>query len=123
MTSQADEQVSAFWEVAKRRAKLASLPGYFGPSALESLPPPAWSFGEDAEQADAFVESLLDSGAARSSVPRADYEAAAESLPEIGALGIVLDGSGMPQALVVTTEVHVDGEDVVEVMKVLYAAD
>ena len=36
-----DEEVRAFWEVAKRRAKLANLPGYFGPSALESLSPPA----------------------------------------------------------------------------------
>ena len=115
-----DDRVGAFWEVAKRRARLASLPGYFGPSALESLPPPAWSFGETPEDADTFVEELVAAEQTSSVVAAADYEAAGEPLPEVGALGVVLDGSGTPRALVVTSEVRRQDDDVVEVMRVLY---
>jgi uncharacterized protein YhfF len=102
-----DDQVSAFWEVAKRRARLASLPGYFGPSALESLTPPAWSFGATPEQADTLLELVLEGTKTATSSALWDYEATSEQLPERGALGIVVDGEGRPRALVVTTEVRV----------------
>jgi uncharacterized protein YhfF len=102
-----DDQVSAFWEVAKRRAKLANLPGYFGPSALESLTPPAWSFGATPEQADKLLALVLDGTKTATSSAMWDYEATGEQLPERGALGIVVDGAGRPRALVVTTEVEV----------------
>ena len=36
-----------------------------------------------------------------------DYEAEGEELPEVGTLGIVVDGSGTPRALLVTTRVRV----------------
>lgn len=102
-----DEAVRAFWEVAKRRAKLANLPGYFGPSALESLSPPAWSFGSSAEQADALLALVLDGTKTATSSALWDYEACDEQLPTKGSLGIVVDGSGHPRALVVTTQVDV----------------
>ena len=102
-----DNQVAAFWEVAKRRARLASLPGYFGPSALESLMPPVWSFGATPEQSDELVQLVLDGSKTATSSALWDYEAADEPLPERGALGIVLDGSAQPRALVVTTDVRV----------------
>ena len=35
-------------------------PTYFGPTALEVVPPPAWAFGADAEQADALLELVLE---------------------------------------------------------------
>jgi uncharacterized protein YhfF len=41
-------------------------------------------------------------------------------LPEVGALGIVLDGAGHPRALVVTTDVSVSEGEVVEQFAVVY---
>jgi uncharacterized protein YhfF len=116
-----DDRVRAFWYDAKQRARLASMPGYFGPSALESLIPPAWSLGGTPEEADALVERLLRDRQATVTVPLTDFEDAGESMPSVGALGIVLDGHGAPRALVVTTEVQERGGEVVEVMKVLHA--
>ncbi|WP_435768657.1 ASCH domain-containing protein [Nocardioides sp. SYSU DS0651] len=113
MTADAEEAtapdggVAAFWEVAKRHARLSSLPGYFGPSALESLMPPAWSFGATPEQADALAQLVVEGTKIATSSALRDYEAAGEPLPERGALGIVLDGAGRPRALVVTTDVRI----------------
>ena len=45
-------EVETFWELARAHAHLNVAPGYFGPTALESVPPPAWSFGSTPEQAD-----------------------------------------------------------------------
>lgn len=121
------DRVGAFWELAKRHAKLTRMPGWFGPSALESLPPPAWSFGSTPEEADAGLGELFDDGRITTRVPLADYRAAEEPLPEEGTLGIVLDGDGEPRALVVTKSVEVDrsvaGADaVVECIQVLFRA-
>jgi uncharacterized protein YhfF len=102
-----DDAVAAFWETAKRRAKMTSIPGYFGPSPVESVPPPAWSFGANPEQADELLALVLDGTKTATTSALADYESEDEPLPEIGTLGIVLDGSGTPRALVVTTEVRV----------------
>ncbi|HYG95090.1 MAG TPA: ASCH domain-containing protein [Nocardioides sp.] len=101
-----DDAVTAFWENAKRRAKLSHLPGYFGPSALESLRPPAWSFGATPEQADALLELVLDGTKTATSAALGDFGAGEEPLPEPGGLSIVLDGSGSPRALIVTTDVR-----------------
>ena len=40
-----DARVATFWEVARLHAKISGVPTYFGPTPLESVPPPAWSFG------------------------------------------------------------------------------
>ncbi|MBM9458972.1 hypothetical protein JK386_03585 [Nocardioides sp. zg-536] len=123
--SDTESLVAAFWEVAKRRARLSSLPGYFGPSALESLAPPAWSFGDSAD-GEALLTELLASGSLTSEVPLSDYTDADEALPETGTLGILLDGAGAPVALVVTDEVQVStaaaGETVSETLRVVYRA-
>lgn len=104
---QVDPAVSAFWEVAKRRAKLASLPGYFGPGALESLMPPAWAFGGTPEQADELLRLVLDGTKTATASALWDYEADDDPLPEPGGLSIVLDGEGRPRALIATTAVRV----------------
>ncbi|NHC21757.1 ASCH domain-containing protein [Nocardioides sp. IC4_145] len=100
-------EVEAFWVLARRQARLERLPGYFGPSALASLPPPAWSFGATPEQADELAD--LVAGGVKTATASAvdDYAAEGVPLPEPGTLGIVLDGSGRPRALVTTTEVAV----------------
>ena len=38
-------EVRAFWDVARMHANLNAAPSYFGPTPLESVPPPAWSYG------------------------------------------------------------------------------
>ena len=47
--------VRAFWDLARFHAKLNTAPSYFGPTTLEVVPPPAWSFGAHPEQADALL--------------------------------------------------------------------
>ncbi len=102
-----DPDIVAFWEVAKRRAKLAALPGYFGPGALESLMPPAWAFGGTPEQADALLGLVLDGTKTATASALWDYQADDDPLPEEGGLSIVLDGAGHPRALIATTGVQV----------------
>jgi uncharacterized protein YhfF len=108
------DEVEAFWNVARFHAKLNTLPSYFGPTPLESVPPPAWSFGDDEGLAD-----LLESGEATLVGDRADF---ADELPSFGALGIVCDAAGRPRALVATTGVEVTADAVSEELTVVWAA-
>ncbi|WP_435745207.1 ASCH domain-containing protein [Nocardioides sp. SYSU DS0663] len=100
-------EVEAFWVIARRQARLERMPGYFGPSALASLPPPAWSFGATPEQADELAELVAAGTKTATASAAEDYALEGAPLPEPGTLGIVLDGAGHPRALVATTEVRV----------------
>ncbi|TIC87804.1 hypothetical protein E8D34_09070 [Nocardioides sp. GY 10113] len=112
MTGEADpgdgghEDLLRFWTVARERAKVATLPGYFAPSPLAAVPPPTWSFGEDPAEADRLLEVLL-SGERHSIAVLASELAAGEEAPTVGTLGIVVDGSGRPRALVTARAVTV----------------
>lgn len=99
--------VEAFWELARFHAKLNTAPGYFGPTALESVPPPAWSFGSTPEQADELLALMLDGTKTATAGPLWEYDADESPLPEVGTLSIVLDGRGHPRALLETTSVEV----------------
>ena len=114
--------VDDFWNLAKFHAKLNHMPGYFGPTALESVMPPAWSFGDTAQESDQALAALLDGSGTTTTTARAEYDAAGEPLPEVGSLGIVLDGRGHPRALVSTVAVDLVAGDVVEHFSVLYSA-
>ncbi|WP_299055290.1 ASCH domain-containing protein [uncultured Nocardioides sp.] len=109
-----DEAVEAFWVEARRRAKLESLPGYFGPSVIASLRPPAWAFGADRVTADELVGLVLDGEKTATASAAEDYVGDESPLPEAGALDIVLDGSGRPRALIGTTAVRVVAFDEVD---------
>ncbi|MFW5468587.1 ASCH domain-containing protein [Knoellia sp. CPCC 206435] len=109
-----DERVAAFWEVARLHAKISGVPAYFGPTPLESVPPPAWSFGDGADQADGLLDLVLAGTKTATASALWDYEAEDEPLPEPGALSIILDGSGHPRALIETTDVEVVPFDEVE---------
>lgn len=99
--------IESFWVRARRHARLDPVPGYFGPSPLASVPPPAWSFGATPEQADRLL-ALVRAGTKTATASALwDYEAQDEPLPEPGTLGIVLDGHGRPGALIATTGVRV----------------
>jgi uncharacterized protein YhfF len=99
--------VEAFWELARFHAKLNSAPTYFGPTTLEVVPPPAWAFGDSAEESDELLQLVLDGTKTATASALWDYEAEGEALPEVGSLSILLDGSGHPRALINTTHVAV----------------
>ena len=100
-----DQHVEAFWRRAVFKARINNLPSYFGPTPLEVVRPPAWSWGENDQDADAFVDALIAGRTTGFAVP-ADAYAEDEPDPEIGEMGIVLDSGMQPRALVVTTEVQ-----------------
>ena len=101
------EEIQSFWVMASRQARLESLPGYFGPTPLASVMPPAWSFGATPEQSTELAELVAEGVKTATASAAEDYSAEGERLPEPGVLGIVLDGAGHPRALVATTEVEV----------------
>ena len=101
-----DPAVEAFWRRASAKARLRNLPAYFGPGALESVTPPAWSFGADPAQADELAGLVLAGMKTATAGALWDYEAAGEELPRPLTLSIVLDGSGRPVALLRITTVE-----------------
>ena len=106
--------VEAFWDLARFHANLNSAPTYFGPTTLEVVPPPAWAFGDSAEEADELLQLVLDGTKTATASALWDYEAEGEALPEVGSLSILLDGRGHPRALINTTDVEVVPFDEVE---------
>lgn len=100
-------EIETFWAVAHEHADLDPLPGYFGPTPLGSVPPPTWAFGATAAQADELLDLVLQGVKTATASAYWDYEAEDEPLPEVGALGIVVDSGGHPRALVATTAVSV----------------
>ncbi len=98
-------ELAAFWEVARVKARLNRFEIYTGANAAGSLMPPAWAFGSTPEQADALLALVLDGTKTGTASALWDIEATGESMPEVGALGIVLDGAAHPRALVRTTSV------------------
>jgi len=99
--------VEAFWQLARFHARLNSAPTYFGPTTLEVVPPPAWAFGDSAEEGDELLQLVLDGTKTATASALWDYETESEALPEAGNLSILLDGSGRPRALINTTDVAV----------------
>lgn len=113
------EELRVFWDLARFHAKLNAAPTYFGPTTLESVPPPAWAYGESVEESDAFVDRVLADETGSTTAAEADY---AGEMPQTGVLSILCDGSGVPRALVEVTDVAVAGGEVVESFKVVYRA-
>jgi len=99
--------VEAFWELARFHAGLNNAPTYFGPTTLEVVPPPAWSFGSTPESADELLQLVLDGTKTATAGALWDYEAEGEGLPEVGSLSILVDGRGHPRALITITDVDV----------------
>ena len=100
-----DDRLERFWRVAVFHARLNGVPTYFGPTPLEVIRPPAWSYGETPADADRFVARLRGGDVTATAIPLADLEAAGEPLPQPGELGIVLDGEEEPRLLVAVSEV------------------
>ncbi len=113
------EELRVFWDLARFHAKLNAAPTYFGPTTLESVPPPAWAYGDSAEESDGFVAQVLADDGGETTAALSDY---AGQLPEPGVLSILCDGAGRPRALVEVTDVRAEGDQVVEAFKVVYQA-
>ncbi|ROS73526.1 ASCH domain-containing protein [Cellulomonas sp. PhB143] len=96
-----------FWESARIRAGLVRTAAATGYTVEASMVPPAWSFGDDAETADALLEAVLRREKTATSSSLWEYEDTGEDLPEEKALAIVLDASGEPRALIRTESVDV----------------
>ncbi len=99
--------VESFWELARFHAKLNAAPSYFGPTPLEAVPPPAWAFGADADQADELLALVLEGSKTATATALWDFDDEDEPLPEVGSLSIIVDGRGHPRALIETTAVEV----------------
>jgi len=113
------EELRVFWDLARFHAKLNAAPTYFGPTTLESVPPPAWAYGDSAEESDAYVEAVLADERGSTTAPAGAY---ADDLPQRGVLSILCDGSGRPRALVEVSDVSVTDGEVTESFRVVYQA-
>jgi uncharacterized protein YhfF len=113
-------EVRAFWDVARVHAKLNAASSYFGPTPLESVPPPAWSYGDSPAEADEFVAAALADEGGATTAPLADYDG---MLPEEGVMSILCDGQGRPRALIEVTAVEVTSDVVREQFRVVHRGD
>lgn len=100
------DEIEAFWQRARQHAELATVSSYLGENPVALLRPPAWAFGATPEQADELLGLVLDGTKTATASALWDYEAEGEGLPSEGSLGIVVESSGTPRALVVTTRVR-----------------
>lgn len=100
------DDIEAFWQRAQQHAELATVSSYMGVNPIAALRPPAWAFGATPAQADELLVLVLDGTKTATASALWDYEAEGEDLPSEGTLGIVVDGVGVPRALVVTTRVR-----------------
>ncbi|WP_062077376.1 ASCH domain-containing protein [Demequina globuliformis] len=91
-----DEGVSRFW--AARRAADPSLP---------ERVPEAWAFGATEAHADELL-SLVTQGVKTATASALwDHEETGEPVPKPGNFSIILDGRGVPRAVIETTHVTV----------------
>lgn len=131
--SRRDRAIAAFWADARIRGKLNRIEVYAGGQVSDTLPPPAWSFGDedDPATADRLLDLVLEGRKTATASAYRDYEEEARqrgaepaddapgdtltrtgvgldlALPEPGLLSIILDGAGQPRALVRITDVDV----------------
>lgn len=91
--------IDAFWE-----AFLATLPENARPH-LKSFE--AWSFGNSSEMADRLLARVLEGVKTATSSLLWSYEAEDEVLPASGDYSVILDGRGIPGAIIRTGEVVV----------------
>lgn len=76
-------------------------------AAPASSVPPAWCFGDTVELADELIELVVRGPKRATAGAMAEYEADDDSVPVVGDLSIVTDGSMRPRALLETTDVRV----------------
>lgn len=99
-------EILAFWEAARPSAGIGRVGVVIGTGARESLPPPAWSFGDNPRLADTLLAAVLSGAKTATSSALWEYDDETP-VPEKGELSILLDGVGNPRALIRTTSVEI----------------
>ena len=69
MVSVDDNELDAFWAIAREHAQLSGIPTYMGANPVRTLRPPAWSFGATPELADELLGLVLDGTARTPTTP------------------------------------------------------
>lgn len=92
----ASDALQAFWNDC--RAAVTGLP--------ESVPE-AWAFGATEDQADELLDLVVAGTKTATASSLWDYEADEEPLPAEGSYSIVLDGRGVPRAVIQTTSIRI----------------
>lgn len=100
------DEVVAFWELARARAKVGRLPIVTGVDVAAAMTPPAWAFGDNPRLADELLALVLAGEKTGTSTAVAELAATGEPEPRVGELSIILDGAGHPRALIRTTRVR-----------------
>lgn len=83
---------------------------------VEGLPadvPEAWAFGATKEHADDLLALVLAGTKTGTAASLWDHEATGEPLAAVGAYSIILDGDGVPRAVILTTAVEIVSFDAV----------
>lgn len=88
--------VNDFWERAR-----SDVPG------LPESVPEAWAFGATPQHADGLLTLVLAGIKTGTASSLWDYEATGDAVPEPGELSIILDGRGIPCAVIETNEVRI----------------
>lgn len=91
--------VAAFWREA--RAAVPTLP---------ADPPPAdrvWGFGATPEHADGLLALVVAGTKTGTASDLWGYEVDDEPLPQVGQLDVILDGAGVPRAVIENTSVEI----------------
>jgi uncharacterized protein YhfF len=100
------ERITAFWESARPKAGRTSHGGAVGERSENVVPPPAWAFGDSPGLADELLGLVLAGTKTATASALWEFEVAEEPLPRRGDLSIVLDGEGVPRALIRTDAVE-----------------
>jgi uncharacterized protein YhfF len=101
-----DVRVAAFWQAARGHVGFGKLDSVLGESPEDVVPPPSWSYGDDAEAAE-LLARVLDCRKTATALAVAELEQVGLEIPRVGDLSIVVDGVGTPRALLRTTDVEV----------------
>lgn len=93
-----------FWQTARGHVGDGRLDVILGEDVV--TPPQAWAFGDSPELADELLALVLAGRKVGTASLLAEYEAEGIEPPRVGDLSIVLDGAGLPRALIRTTGVR-----------------
>ena len=99
-------EVLDFWAATRQYAGMAKASIVVGQTVSETVPPQAWSFGDDPELAEKLLGAVLAGDKTATSSALWDYDDEGAPLPMVGELSILLDGDGHPRALIRTTSVE-----------------
>jgi len=99
-------EVLEFWAATRQYAGLAKASIVVGQTVSETVPPQAWSFGDEPELAERLLDAVLAGDKTATTSAQWDYDAEGAPMPVVGELSILLDGASHPRALIRTTSVE-----------------